>query len=152
MLDLLLTFYSSPRKGVTTPSLVLAAASVLISSAAWGQPDKVIYELKERCGRQAAETFKKEWSSNIVNTKNGQIIAGFENHYSPRFNKCFYLLTATSYEPGKKPYRSLSLFDLHDNKEYATFDDGAVLQCEVREYFCHSEAEWRRLIKPYMED
>jgi len=130
------------------------ACVVLASSAAWAQPDKVIYELRERCGRQAAETFKKEWSSNVVSIKNGQILGSFENHYSPRLNKCFYLEISTTYERDKKPLKALRLFDLHDNNEYAhaAFTEGTVLYCSVRDRFCSSEAEWRELIEPFMED
>ena len=108
------------------------------------------YELKERCGRQAAETFKKEWGSNVVNNKNGQTVANFESHYNARLNKCFYLEISKTYERGQKPWKSLRLFDLLDNKEYATFIEG--LACEVRDRSCTAEAEWRELIKPFMED
>src|SRR5262245_35628295 len=132
----------------------LALACVLASSAAWAQPDKVIYELREQCGRQAAETFKKQWGSNVVDIKNGQMHANFENHYSARLNKCFYLEIHTTYERDKKPRKALRLFDLHDNNEYAhaAFIEGAVIYCSVRDRFCRSEAEWRELIKPFMED
>jgi hypothetical protein len=134
----------------------LAAMCVLASSTAWGQADKVIYELKERCGRQAAETFNKEWGSNVVNNKDGgQTVANFQNHYNARLNKCFYLEIATTYERDKKPFESLRLFDLLDNKEYATFLVGGgltLMHCEVGDRHCTSEAEWRELIKPFMED
>jgi hypothetical protein len=86
---------------------------------------------------------------NIVNTKTGQMVANFENHYNSRLNKCFYLEMSTTYERGKEPFKLLRLFDLNDNKEYATFFDGA---CVVHDQFCQSEAEWRLLIKPFMED
>jgi hypothetical protein len=138
--------------GCGVGGLALAAACVFASSTALGQPDKVIYELKERCGRQAAETFKREWGSNIVNTKDGQTHADFENHYSPRLNKCFYLEISTTYGPGKKPFKLLRLFDLLDNKELTTFIEGPLMHCEVRNRSCTSEAEWRELIKPFMED
>jgi hypothetical protein len=133
--------------------VALAAMCVLASSTAWGQPDKVIYELKERCGRQAAETFNKEWGSNVVNNKDGgQTVANFENHYNARLNKCFYLEITTTYEQDKKPFKSLRLFDLLDNKEYATFIGDSLMHCEVRDRFCTSEAEWHELIKPFMVD
>jgi hypothetical protein len=132
--------------------LALAAMCVLVSSTAWGQPDKVIYELKERCGRQAAETFNKEWGSNVVNSKDGQTVANFENHYNARLNKCFYLEISTTYERDKKPLKSFRLFDLLDNKEYATFIEGFLMHCQVGDRFCTSEAEWRELIRPFMED
>jgi hypothetical protein len=120
---------------------------------AGAQPNKELYELQERCGRRAEETFKKEWGTNIVNTAYGQIIGSYENHYSPRLNKCFYLESSTSYERKDNKSTSLKglrLFDLNDNKEYATFIEG--LTCDVRGQQCRSEAEWRELVKPYMDD
>src|SRR5262245_36377911 len=102
--------------------LALAAMCVLAPSFAWGQVDKVINELKEQCGRLAAETFNKEWGNYTVNNKDGgQTVANFENHYKARLNKCFYLEITRTYERDKKPFESLRLFDLLDNKEYATF-------------------------------
>jgi hypothetical protein len=128
-----------------------AVAALLVgSSLAHSQPDKVVYELQERCGKRAAEVFAKEWGSNVVNTVSGQTLANFENHYSPRLNKCFYLEISTSYEKSKQSFKTLRLFDLNDNKEYAIFLEG--LTCDVRGKRCATEAEWRELVKPFMED
>jgi hypothetical protein len=112
----------------------------------------VIYELQERCGKRAAEVFEKEWGSNIAQYSDRQVTANFENHCSPRLNKCFYLEISTSYEKGKTPFKTLRLFDLNDNKEYATFTEGVLLMCVVRGKRCGSEDEWRELTKPFMED
>jgi len=38
------------------------------------------YELQERCGKWAEELFKREYG--VSNTKNGQAITGYRNHYS----------------------------------------------------------------------
>ena len=54
----------------------------------YAEPNKVLYELQERCGRQAADTFKKEIGGNITDTSQGQMVANLENHYSARLNKC----------------------------------------------------------------
>src|SRR5450759_2885071 len=58
------------------------------------------YELQERCGKRADELFKREYgNTGITNTKDGQAIAGYKNHYNSKLNKCFVLLTyrAVSY-------------------------------------------------------
>jgi len=82
----------------------------------------------------------------------------YENHYSARLKKCFFLEIAMSYEreeekPGSKIMR---LFDLNENKEYGTFVSGPTestpLACVVRGKNCQSEGEWRQLLKPFMED
>jgi hypothetical protein len=122
----------------------------------YAQPDKILYALQERCGKRAAEVFKKGWGANIVNTAKGQMIANYENHYSPRWNKCFYLEISTSYERENNKSRrvkSLTLFDLNDNKEYGTFVEAEfVAACQVRDRICNSEAEWRELAKAFMEE
>jgi hypothetical protein len=127
------------------------------SSQAFAQSAKELYELQERCGRRAEETFKKEWGANIVNSRDIQMVANYENHYSTRLNKCFYLEISTSHDQAKHTsVKSLRLFDLNDNKEYATFIEGlpglVLLMCDVRGKQCQSETEWRELIKPLMED
>jgi hypothetical protein len=44
------------------------------------------------------------------------------------------------------------LFDLNENKEYGQFIEGGLGVCEVRGTRCNSEAEWRQLAKPYLEE
>jgi hypothetical protein len=119
--------------------------------------DKVQYELQERCGNLAARTFQKEWGSNSVNTKDGHMTADYENHYSARLNKCFYLEISTSYverKEGITTIKSLLLYDLNENKRYGEFRElGDLLRlCEVRGTRCNSEAEWRRLARRYLEE
>jgi|ERR1700730_6014801 hypothetical protein len=83
-------------------SLMLLAL-VGASPSLRAEPNKLQYELEERCGRAAAVIFEKDWEGKgITNTPDGQIVASFENHYNQSLNKCFYLLTSTSYLT-KKP-------------------------------------------------
>jgi hypothetical protein len=35
---------------------------------------------------------------------------------------------------------------------YFSFDGSPAMQCQVGDYFCHNEREWRALVKPLMED
>jgi hypothetical protein len=111
--------------------------------------NKVLYELQERCGKRAAEVFEKDFPD----TKTTGAIADYENHYSPRLNKCFIVESSTQYlrdDKGKtEKIKVLILLDVNENKAYGNFDP---LQCEVRGKVCRSEAEWRELIRPYMED
>jgi hypothetical protein len=109
------------------PSISSAIAGLLcFSTYASAQPNKELYELQERCGKQAAEVFKREYT-NVLNTEHGQTLFNYENHYSARLNKCFFLEIAVTYErKGGKPTGStlMRLFDLNDNKEYGTFVSG----------------------------
>lgn len=135
----------------------IASVSVL-SNGSYAEPNKVLYELQERCGKHAAETFKKEIGGNITKTEDGNTMIGnYENHYSARLNKCFYL-EITSIMPkakDQKPSKSLRLFDLHENRELGTyfrFDGSPPQLCTVGDGFCRTEQEWRLLAKPFMED
>jgi hypothetical protein len=136
---------------------VCFATVFLLVSAACAEPNKVLYELQERCGKQASETFQKEWGGNIVNTKDGQTVGNFENHYNARLNKCIYLESSTIVRTkAQKINKSLRLFDLHENKEigsYFSIDDGArTMMCNVGDTNCRTEDEWRALVKPLMEE
>jgi hypothetical protein len=138
-------------------SAVVLVGTYFVTNASFAEPNKVLYELQERCGRQASETFKMEHGSNVTNTSEGQTVANYENHYNARLNKCFYLEIAMIFPRTKdrKMSTSLRLFDLHENREFGSyfrFDGGPVMQCAVDEKSCGTEQEWRALTKPFMED
>jgi hypothetical protein len=73
----------------------LASAGLFLFSASIcaAEPNKVLYELQERCGKRAAEVFEKDFPD----TKTTGVIADYENHYSPRLNKCFIVESSTQY-------------------------------------------------------
>lgn len=132
--------------------LVFALLGGCLVGPLCAQPAKVIYELQERCGRRAAEIFAKEFGQNITNTEGGQVIANYENHYNTRLNKCFIFETSDTlmHENGKSTsIKVLIVADVNANKIYANFDP---MQCDVQGQTCHSEQEWRALIKPLMEE
>jgi hypothetical protein len=131
------------------------AALLLVGTASHAQPNREQYELQERCGKRAAELFKREYSSGFK-TRDTTTMFNYENHYSARLNKCFFLEIADLYEKGKGSTKSLRLFDLNENKQYgicmSSFGDGVPYPCFVQDQVCRSEDEWRTLIKPFMED
>jgi hypothetical protein len=111
----------------------------------------------------AAALRRKSLHGNIApvsNNEDGQMLVNYENHYSARLNKCFFLEIAMSYEreEGKPGSKIMRLFDLNNNnnKEYRTFVSGPTestpLACVVRGKSCESESECRQLVKPFMED
>jgi hypothetical protein len=129
----------------------VACAAFLIAYAlnyGYAQPDKVQYELQERCGKRATEVFEKDFPE-----KSPNVIAFFENHYNARLNKCFMVEETTTHvrDDKNKPVtiKILILIDVNDNKVIANFDP---LQCTVQERTCHSEQEWRLLVKPLMQE
>jgi hypothetical protein len=134
--------------------LAVIAASLILAGSAQAQSLKEKYELSERCGKQAAAEFAKDWGPGTVFNK-GKTIARYENHYNSRLNKCFYIEVSDTYEPGKPPIRALRLYDLHENRELAGYVNLGVplpVHCYVEQKPCEREEEWRALIKPFMED
>jgi hypothetical protein len=135
------------RALVTT--LILMAAPL-----AHAQPNKDLYELQVRCGRQAAAAFARDYVA-VENTKDGQRLTNYENHFNPRLNKCFFLEIFTFIEKGMSS-KLLRLFDLNENKEYGSYWDSDAkphsVHCNVGNQRCSSEEEWRKLAKPYLED
>jgi hypothetical protein len=122
------------------------------------EPNKVEYELRERCGKRAAEVFKSEYTE-VTNTKDGQTLWNYRNHYSATVNKCFFLEMSTIYATNANPKyiaQMYRLWDINDNKQYGSFyqrsDANKPMDCEVLGKGCSSEAEWESLIAPYMED
>ena len=131
--------------------LVVAATMLLAGTASYAQPNKQ----QERCGKQAAEVFAKRWGSGVKNSVAGQSVAKYLNHYNSRLNKCIYLEIANTYNRGLPSFMWMKLFDLNENREIAVYSKGegvASAFCLVQAKWCQTEAEWRTLIKPFMED
>jgi hypothetical protein len=137
-------------------------ATGFFTSAGHAEPNKVEYELAEKCGRSVATWFKSEYKEEGVpiNTRDGQMIAAFRSHYNRKLNKCFLLLTINTFK-SKKSEGDLNsstqhmLVDFLDNNEIGTFFQFFGItptSCNVNETHCRSEAEWQFLAKPFMED
>ena len=133
--------------------IAVLAAGAFLTGAAHAQPDKAPDDLQGQCGRRAAQRFQKEWGGSAGSAN---IVANYESHYSPRFNKCFYLETSTTAPRAaldKTNFNTLRLYDLNENKQYGTFIEAAPLHvCKVQDTPCSSEAEWRVLVKSFMEE
>jgi hypothetical protein len=152
-------FFPFPLKGLTELLTATLCLVTVDARSCLAESNKVQYELQARCGNQARDIYAKDWNSNeIANTKDGQIVTSFENHYNLTLNKCFYLFTATSYiTKGAQPSSNLSLIllDVNDNSEIGEFyqsqNQDKPSWCYVSDTTCHSKGEWQSLIKPYME-
>jgi hypothetical protein len=86
------------------------------------------------------------------------VLFNYENHYSARLNKRFFLEISLSNNKGRlTKSKDMRLFDLNENKEYGIYMDGfcdgcGPITCLVQGQVCRSENEWRQLLKPFMED
>ena len=138
--------------------LVTAVLSGGMISSCFSEPNKVEYE-RERCGKRAEDIWQKKFGViDISNTKDGQIISKYENHYNATLDKCFYL-TRSDIIGKKKVTKVERLFDVDENKEYGRFTGGngdtfhiCVMFVGKDTHRCSSEDDWRGFIKRYMED
>ena len=149
-----------------TPLNMRASVGVAIAGLLWfnsygaAQPNKKPYELQERCDKRAADLFEREYRPRVENTKDVQKRFNYEDHYSARLDKCFFLEISSSYdrEGGKlTSSKIMRLVELNDNKDYGVFvsglsDRGPPIACLLEEKICQSESEWRQLLKPFMEN
>lgn len=129
-------------------------------SLAHAQPNKILYELQERCGKQAAQKFQQEYGTGSETVSGTEFIYNYRNHYNASLNKCFYatISNATISAKGKTAIvRTLELLDLNENNRYGIYigergDRKPPTMCEVRFKECKSEIEWWELASAYMED
>jgi hypothetical protein len=118
---------------------------------------KQIYELQERCRKSAEEFFTGRFGSGIRYDDFGQRIDTYSNHYNEKLNKCFILIDTVIF-PNYKIFRTLNaktLFDVYKDTYYGSYGitrDGSVHPCEMLKKECHSDSEWNKLTKPYMEE
>ena len=128
---------------------------LLFSFYSYGGP-KEDYELQERCGKRSDERFRTEYGNGISADKDWNTMFGYVNHYNKKLNKCFILITGTSYPTDKKGnvIRMKNLYDINENKEYASFVTvkEKITDCKALETNCKSEDKWDELAKPYMEE
>jgi len=140
--------------------IALATTVVMFAEAATAEPNAVLYQLQERCGKFAAEIFRKDYDNGKGD--HGERW-GYQAHYNARLNKCFFLVIETYTEENKRaqsddlPFKTsqrYELWDLLENREYGSFqkEDEGVSACIVQDTLCRSKAEWDKLLKPYMDE
>jgi hypothetical protein len=130
--------------------IALATTGLLFASTVWAEPNAVLYQLQERCGKTAAEVFRRDYENvTIKGAENWHF--NYQAHYNAHLNKCFFLEISKSFE--KNNTTSYRLFDLLENREYGGFSEiNNYVFCNVLDTACMSKTEWDNLIKPYMEE
>jgi len=135
---------------------IAALLGLVLATGAQAQSLTEKYELSERCAKQAAERFEKQWGTGVFSHTDGrQTTTNYEHHYNSRLHKCIYLEIRDTSQGGKAPLRILNLLDLHENRaigRYSKIEGDKFAVCLVQDRRCASEEEWRDLIKPFMED
>ena len=145
---------------MTKIALIIILAGLAPLRESYAATPKEDYELQERCGKRTDELFKREYgTSGVINTKDGQALVGYRNHYNKKLNKCFFLLTYSDLPyKNKKTAAStqISLYDISENREYGSYFirvvDKLPIHCKVLDKLCRSEQEWNSLVNPYMEE
>jgi hypothetical protein len=127
---------------------------VVTAVDAFGEPNKVEYELRERCGKRAQEVWKRDFGDQ--DTKTRHVVSVYENHYNSKLNKCF-LAVNTSVTEDNKVTQERKLYDVDENKTYARYSsDGPFLTCTIyignAKRQCGSELQWLDLIQIYIPD
>lgn len=120
-----------------------------------------IFDHDKECAAQAEKLFVSlGWhaSGDVVNG----FIAGYSNHFSPKFKKCFMRLNTTGIQQPSQNYVVMDAFEQREYAEYyGLFVDALktyrVSQCEVSvpelpKRTCSSVFEWEQLITPLMTD
>ena len=140
--------------------MVVALAVVLAVAACSPQPGQSsgatqvsaadLYGYQERCGRDAAEAFKRLEG---VDLSSPTATISYTNHYSPASNKCYMLINDLEILKDGQVSVTNTLWDANENKELAVYymtQPGTDRNCEVLQAKCNSEDEFKTLIKPYM--
>jgi hypothetical protein len=139
---------------------LVAVLALIGATEARAQSLRETYDLDERCGKRALETFTRQYGDGFSKTKDTQTIYNYRNHYNAKVNKCFYAVTTRMFitDKGKREeLRTVELFNLNENNRYGIFI-GIVGKatpsdtCEVREDICDTEAQWWRLANIYLEN
>jgi hypothetical protein len=141
---------------------VYESVDAIPSDTTHARSNRDVYDLQERCGRRAEQVFARKDYENFELAGHSHTFT-YQNHYSLRYNKCFFqVLHFQSFKDGFYT-RELELLDLNENTPYGRYfstvlagpDDKytkPALSCEVRGKLCRYESEWVDLASQYMED
>ena len=104
----------------------------------YSEPNKVVCELQEKCGKICNDMFQKEYGkSGVKSDKKETMMSNYSNHYNTKLNRCLILLTTTSIPKGKEnnPLVMKNLFDINENKEFGylnkSHNNAVPLGCNV---------------------
>ena len=152
---------------------LLAATSALADSTGrTPEQNKVLYELQELCGRDAAALFAETASQNPQAKATGSDVVAvwahlgtvtvprfiYENHYSPARNRCFLLIRFTGTGTAKA-VRAEELWDVTSHRLLGQlsvptppdWEPPTATICRFAGKDCDA-SKWRALITPYMQD
>jgi len=137
--------------------LLIASLLVLLSFADICQANvsNDEYELKKKCGEEAARYFSELHGKGEKITDTGIISAGYLPHYSKKNNACYIQRFVVTISAKGVPTRiSKIVEDIHENSLIGycmtKYGDTTAYSCVVGDARCSAEQEFNNLIKPYM--
>jgi hypothetical protein len=128
--------------------------------AANSTPKTAPLEYQEKCSEQARKSFNEMG----YKTKD---LAGYENHYNAKLNKCFIMVQNTDATYSPTIWTHKSVLDAYEGKAYGEYSWHTVknkkywevppFMCKVvlltgEDHFCKSDEEFDELTKVYMQD
>jgi hypothetical protein len=121
---------------------------------------KAIYELQEKCAKDARDWYK-HWWEDPPEEPGTHTTSSYINHYNTKQGRCFILVSSTLFRKDAKTGKvshsdHKELVDVLENGGGGTYDMSsefpALMLCEVNKQDCHSSGEWEALVRPYMEE
>jgi hypothetical protein len=123
-------------------------------------PKTAPLEYQEKCAERASKAFREMGYT-------PKDIAGYENHYNAKMNKCFLLVENTDAKHPPTIWTFKNLSDAYEGKSYGEYSWHTVkdkkywevppFSCKVvlpsdGKQICKSDEEFKDMIKVYMQD
>lgn len=143
------------KRAILFAGLLCFMVSVCNSSSApakeaRGKSTKEIHRLQEQCGKSSAEFFSRR--PGIIGFSN----PFYKNHYNRKLNKCFIQIWYPADGHGSDVLVGIiGLWDVKENMPYGSFHKpvgGNVEDCWVGNTKCGTVDDFKKLIRPYMEE
>jgi hypothetical protein len=119
-----------------------------------------IYDLREKCGRDAREWFQHFHADDVGYPPTTVAVQNeYSNHYNERLNRCYaiWLNAKIVNAPGNKgsaTTKAMDLFEVNDNQDlgrlFMTSKSDVPVDCYVGDQRCGSQKDWEALAAPYM--
>ena len=135
-------------------------------STSYASQKSELYDLQEKCGRRAEELYMNEFTVNPLSDQGDQDNQGnhgefglfsYVNHYNAKLNRCYMLVSSQSnLDENTGSNLAIQLIDVNEHNAIAFYSAGSnnkePTECFLRDRECHSLEEWKKLIKPFIEE
>jgi hypothetical protein len=150
---------------ITLATAISASCSNSTPSAAaklspeHAQTPGIVYDLREKCGRDARDWFQHFHGADINSDVPSAFITTqdeYSNHYNETLNRCYALVLISKMITSEKGVRTqeMDLVEVNENRQLGRFFINSTLDkpmyCNVEDQKCNSQAEWANLTAPYM--